>query len=92
MTETTMSIVERWKKRMGYLFVLECNYAQESATETTMSIVERWKEEKYGLSFCSRVQSCTGKSYKSIFRFFNFVICRTTRFVEIQQLCYHGMT
>ena len=60
MTETTMSIVERWKKRMGYLFVLECNYAQESATETTMSIVERWKEEKYGLSFCSRVQSCTG--------------------------------
>ena len=68
-TETTMSMVERWKKRMGYLFVLECNYAQESATETTMSIVERWKEEKYGLSFCSRVQSCIGKSYKSIFRF-----------------------
>ena len=42
---------------------------RRSVTETTMSIVERWKEEKYGLSFCSRVQSCTGKSYKSIFRF-----------------------
>ena len=29
LTETTICIVERWKKSSGYRFVLECNYAQE---------------------------------------------------------------
>ena len=52
-------IVERWKKSMGYLFVLECNHTQP------------------------------GKVIQVSFSFFNFVICRTTRFVEIQQFCYH---
>ena len=59
-TETTISIVERWKKSIGYLFVLECDHAQP------------------------------GKVIQVNFSFFNFVICRTTRFVEIQQFCYHG--
>ena len=36
-------------------------------------------EEKYGLPFCSWVQSCTGKSYMSICSFFFFCrICSTT--------------
>ena len=30
--ETATFIVERWKKRMGYRFVPECNHAQESYT------------------------------------------------------------
>ena len=31
-------------------------------------------EEKYGLPFCSWVQSCTGNSYMSIFSFFFFFL------------------
>ena len=30
LTETVICIVKRWKKRMGYRLVPECNYAQES--------------------------------------------------------------
>ena len=48
-------------------------------TETAIFIVKRWKrQEKYGLLFCSQVQSCTGKSYMSIFVLFSCHICRTT--------------
>ena len=48
-------------------------------------------EEKYGRLFCSRVQSCTGKSYMSILSLFSFsVIFAGARFVAIQKFCYHG--
>ena len=30
LTETTICIIKRWKKRMGYYFVPECNHAQQS--------------------------------------------------------------
>ena len=32
LTETVICIVKRWKKRMGYRLVPECNYAQKSHT------------------------------------------------------------
>ena len=49
-------------------------------TETAFSHCETMEEtkEKYGLLFCSQVQSCTGKSYMSIFVLFSCHICRTT--------------
>ena len=46
-------------------------------------------EEKYGLPFCSWVQSCTGNSYMSIFSFFSPILAEPGPFVEIQKCCYH---
>ena len=47
-------------------------------------------EEHYGLSSCSWVQSCTGKSYLSVFKSFFPAIFAKPRFVEIQKFCFHG--
>ena len=38
LTETAICIVERWKKCMGYRFVPECDYAQESPYMSTFSL------------------------------------------------------
>ena len=48
-------------------------------------------EEKYGLPFCSLVQSCTEKSYMFNFSFFSGIIAGPW-FVEIdpKKFCYHG--
>ena len=48
-------------------------------------------EEKYGLPFCSWVQSCTGKSYMSVFSFFfllylqDYGLLRTRNFLPWQR-------
>ena len=46
-------------------------------------------EEKNGLPFISGVQSCTGKSYMTIFFAFFCHICRTTVCWDLE-ICYHG--
>ena len=49
---------------------------QPFLTETAICIVEWWKKSM-GYPFCSWVQSCTGKSYLSVFSLFSCHICRT---------------
>ena len=69
---------------------LELNNLTWSMTETAICIVEIM-EEKYGLPFCSLVQSCTGNGHKYQFVLFLFPdIFNGPQFVEIQKFCYYG--
>ena len=45
LTETAICIVERWKKSMGYRFVLECSHTQESRTCSFFSTTVCWGPE-----------------------------------------------
>ena len=58
--------------------------SQQSFSDRDGHLHCRTMEEKYGLPFCSSVQSCTGKLCMSTFLLFS-VISAGPRFVEIQK-------